>query len=94
MNELPLYDSLPFGGSTYDPALDGKRLTTQFQKVKAAMLSGRWFTLEELKEIAGGTDSSISARIRDLRKKPFGGYKVEAKRKGKGGTFQYRISYR
>ena len=83
---------LPFAGATYNRELDGKRLTTQFEKVKAAMLSGKWYTIRELQEIVGGSETGISARVRDLKKKHFGSYKVESERL-KGGVWRYRISF-
>lgn len=84
---------LVFDGSTYDAEHDLARLSTQFEKVRAAMLSGKWFTLGELQKICGGSESGISARVRDLKKKKFGSYPVERRRRGeaKRGLWEYRI---
>jgi len=84
--------ALHFDGESYDPEQDGKRLGTQLQRVKAAMMDGQWHTLNELMLRCGGHAGSISARIRDLRKKRYGGYTVERRRAFKGsGTWGYRV---
>jgi hypothetical protein len=51
--------------------LKGK-MRRQFQ----LMQSGDWFTLEQLREIIGGLDSTISANIRTYRKEPYGSHTV------------------
>lgn len=84
---------MTFGGTTYEPILDEARLTTQLQKVRAAMLGGSWFTLGELQKLCGGSEAGISARIRDLRRKEHGGYIIERERMDdpKRGIFHYRL---
>ena len=69
------------------------RLSTQLQRVFAAMSDGQWHTLDELVSKAGGTTASISARLRDFRKPKFGSHTVERQRKGdpKVGVYQYRL---
>ena len=54
------------------------------------MRGGHWWTLRQLVERCGGTEASISARLRDLRKLKHGGHTVERKRV-KDGLFVYRI---
>jgi hypothetical protein len=80
-----------FGGSTYNPALDHERLSTQLEKVKAAVTGGEWWTLSELSMLCDGSEASISARLRDLRKPQFGGYSIERYRVN-GGLFKYRMA--
>lgn len=82
---------MPFDGNTYDPSSDKKRLSTQFVRVRSAMLDGTWHTLAELRDKAGGTEAAVSARIRDLRKEKFGGHTVLRRRKGdaKQGLWEY-----
>jgi hypothetical protein len=82
-----------FSGSTYSPEHDQQRLTTQLQRVRAAMLNGQWFTLAELQRLCGGSEAGISARIRDLRK-PGQGFVIERRRRGdsKRGLHEYRLS--
>lgn len=76
-----------FDGKTYDPALDYERLNTLLERVFAAMLDGTWYTLPELQRLAGGTEASVSARVRDFRKMD---YDVESKRVD-GGLWRYRL---
>ncbi len=82
-----------FDGETYSPAYDLTRLTTQIGRVYDALRSGRWMTLSELREETGAPEASISARIRDLRKKRFGGLQVPRRRRGdpKRGVWEYRL---
>lgn len=81
-----------FDGRTYNPAVDQKRLSRQLDKVKFHLQStGQWHTLRELALLCGGSEASISARIRDLRKPRFGGYIIE-RRHVKDGVWQYRMS--
>jgi len=88
----------PFAGVTYDPALDHERLSRQLGRVYEALSAGLWMTLHEIYwecHRAGGRDSEagISARLRDLRKKAFGGYEIE-RRRAAGGLWQYRMTGR
>ncbi len=69
-----------FGGATYDPALDGERLEKQLGRVYDRLSNGQWWTLSELHNYAGGSEAAVSARIRDLRKPQFGGYRIERMR--------------
>jgi hypothetical protein len=84
-----------FDGVTYDPRLDHHRLTKQLDKVWYTMSDGEWRTLHEIALRTDAPESSVSARLRDLRKSKFGGYTVERKRwtqHGKGkGTWYYRV---
>jgi hypothetical protein len=79
-----------FGGDTYDPEQDKDRLLTQLGRVRDVMFDGRWHTLGELVERCGGSEASVSARIRDLRKRRFGAYVVESKRVS-NGLWAYRL---
>jgi len=83
-----------FDGETYDPALDEDRLTRLLGRVWALMIDGRWRTLAEIQRAAGGTEASVSARLRDLRKDRFGAYKVRRRRRGPGksGLWEYYLS--
>lgn len=67
---------MTFSGATYDPAQDKDRLEKQLGRVYACMIDGGWRTLPEIQRVAGGSEAAISARLRDLRKAEFGGYKV------------------
>jgi hypothetical protein len=73
------------------------RLSTQLGAVKQVMADGNYRTLEEIAGIVylltgkKATEASISARLRDLRKERFGGYKVDRMSVG-AGLFKYRVN--
>jgi biotin operon repressor len=79
-----------FDGSTFDPELDGPRLSSQLQRVKRLMQDGRWHSLRYIADVIGGSEAGVSARIRDLRKLKFGGYTVDRQRV-EGGLWVYRL---
>ena len=79
-----------FDGETFDPFRDGDRLTSQLNRVRDVLFDGNWHTLQELNERCGGTTASVSARVRDLRKKRFGEYNVE-RRCVRAGLWEYRL---
>ena len=88
---LPLFAD---GPPTATQKLDGARLRTLLERVKAHMLTGRWFTIGELASLVeGASETGISARIRDLRKPEFGGYDVQRRRRGdpKRGLWEYQL---
>jgi hypothetical protein len=84
-------DILPFDGTTFDPEIDGKRLTALSFKVFALMADGHWRTLEEIRTITGGSEASISARLRDYRKAAWGHRTVDRRRRAGGGLYEYRL---
>jgi len=86
-----LVEILRFDGDTYDPHLDAHRLKGQHAKVWRVMSDGHWRTLFELAHASGCPEASVSARLRDFRKPRFGGHTVERRRRGKGGTWEYRV---
>ena len=79
-----------FDGVTFDAPADSDRLTRQLDIVEGILLDHRWHTLADLAVRSGGSEASVSARIRDLRKERFGGYVVERQRI-RGGLWEYRI---
>ena len=81
-----------FDGQTYDRSEDQTRLNGQLREVYLLMSDGEWWTIRQLIERIGkGTETGISARIRDLRKQRFGGMSVESQRVG-SGLWQYRLA--
>lgn len=86
--DAPLFD-----GVTYSPVHDSVRLGTQLHRVRSLMLDGSWRTLGEIQREVGGSEASVSARLRDLRKERFGGWSVERRRRGEpsGGLWEYRV---
>lgn len=79
-----------FDGVTYDPDQDHKRLKGQLWRVFQLMSDGKWRTLAEIAIEAGGSEASVSARLRDLRKEQYGGREVLHERV-KGGLWRYRL---
>lgn len=80
-------------GETYDHARDGARLAGQHARVKALMRDGRWRTLAMIALETRDPEASVSARLRDLRKKRFGSHEVE-RRHVRDGLFEYRLVIR
>lgn len=57
------------------------------------MADGEWRSLAEIQDITGDPQSSISARLRDLKKEKFGRYKVDKRRRGAraSGVWESRV---
>lgn len=81
---------MPFGGETYEPAVDRERLFAQLQRVRDFMKDGQWRTLQEISDVTSDPPASVSARLRDLRKPRFGSRCVERRRRSRG-LFEYRL---
>lgn len=85
-------------GPAYDKALDGKRLSTQMERIRDLMLSAgeceTWLTLQQLEQMTSYPQASISAQLRHLRKEAFGSYVVKKQRVGKlkSGHWEYQLS--
>lgn len=79
-----------FDGTDYDPQRDWTRLTTQLGRVYSCMNDGRWRSLDDIARATGDPHASVSAQLRNLRKKRFGGHTVE-KKHIKAGHFLYRL---
>jgi hypothetical protein len=77
-------------GSTYSHEFDYERLNAQMRRVFDVVKDGEWVTLRELSEMTGSPEASVSARLRDFRKKQFGGFLVERNRVA-GGLYEYRL---
>lgn len=77
-----------FGGATYD-ARDKARLSTQLRKVLELMQDGRRRSLAEIKQFVGGSEAGVSARLRDLRKRQYGGHDVRHQRRYDGVWFYW-----
>jgi biotin operon repressor len=84
-------DNFHFGGETFDHKLDGDRLRSQLERVRRFTTghADYWYTLAEIAEELNYPEASISARLRDLRKR---GYPVERRRvTGQRGLWEYRV---
>lgn len=82
-----------FDGDTYKRSRDKDRLTHQLLAVKRLMADANWRSLSLISHITGHPESSVSARLRDLRKEKFGGYLVE-RRHVADGLWEYRVMQR
>lgn len=80
-------------GPGLEPA-DQERLGTLMDRVVSLMLDGEWRTLSEIASRAQGSEASVSARLRDMRKERFqdryGALTVE-KRRVSQGLYEYRV---
>ena len=89
-----LFDTAPpFQGATFDPAWDEPRLRRLLDRVRTLMADGRYRTLAEIVAVTGGTEASVSARLRDLRRGCHGGHVVDRRPRGerKRGLFEYAL---
>jgi len=66
-----LTEAPSFGGSTYDPELDGARLATALARVYGLMRDGRKRSLAMIAVMVGCSEAGASARLRDCRKPRF-----------------------
>ena len=89
MKQKELY----FDGSDYEPEHDRKRLTGQILRVYSALEKGNWLTLDELSNITGDPQASISAQLRHLRKERFGSYIINKRPRGirSHGLWEYKM---
>jgi len=90
--------ALRFDGQTFDPALDQQRLARLLGRVYTFMRDGEWRTLAEIACACGGTEASVSARLRDLRKGRYGAFDVQRRRASfrgvQSGLYEYRLDAR
>lgn len=82
-----------FSGPAYYAPLDRDRLAGQLERIRDLMLDGVWRTLSEIAVQTRDPESSVSAQLRHLRKKRFGSYVVDKRRRGepKRGLYEYRV---
>ena len=76
-----------FKGDSYQPNRDGPRLAAHLGAVAEFMESGNWHTLRAISIACGAPEASVSARLRDLRRK---GRTVERRYVAKG-LYEYRV---
>ncbi len=88
-----LFDRAHFNGDGYEPSRDDERLRGQIRRVYDLMVDGRWRTLDEIASRTGDPPASVSAQLRHLRKKRFGEFRVEKRRRGgeSSGLWEYRL---
>lgn len=80
-------------GQTFNPDLDAERLNTQGARVWQLMRDSNWRTLSEIQAECGGSEAGVSARLRDFRKREWGGNTVRRRRRGdsRNGLYEYRL---
>jgi len=86
-----LFDWKPnqkFSGSTYHPVKDEARLERQLDRVRTLMNDGQWRTLSEIKLEVPGSETALSARLRDLRNKEL---RTVQRERIAGGLYRYRM---
>ena len=83
---------IDFDGQTYNRERDNERLSSQLNRVRDFMLScNDWMTLRIISIYLEYPESSVSARLRDLRKEKFGGYNVQ-RRYVDNGLYEYKVT--
>ncbi len=92
MNQEKLFNQ-DFQGTTYIREFDHSRLKGQAINVFKLMKDNKWRTLREIHDVLNYPEASISATLRDFRKKHFGEHTVNRKRRGnpKQGLFEYQL---
>ncbi len=80
-----------FDGKTYNPTLDKNRLSSQLHDVFNLMRDGEWRSLREISEKLGAPETSVSARLRDIRKDRFAPSFTTESRRVKDGFWLYRV---
>lgn len=93
MTEPTLFPTAPrFDGAGYDPAIDHVRLTRQIKRIFDLMSDASWRTLQEIADITGDPAASVSAQLRHLRKKKFGSWVVNKRRRTPcSGLWEYQL---
>lgn len=83
-----------FEGADYETAADKIRLSKQIGRVFRCMEDGFWRTLEEIANVTGDHESSISAQLRNLRKPKFGSWTILRRPRGDRGhgLYEYRLA--
>lgn len=79
-----------FDGATYQQERDYIRLNGQLLAVFELMKDSKWRTLSDISGQIAGSEASLSARLRDLRKEKYGAHDVKRERI-EGGLFRYRL---
>lgn len=82
-------------GPAFERPIDRDRILKQHEVIRDWMLKRIWATLAEIESALGYPQASVSAQLRHLRKKQFGGYLVEKRRRIERGfitgTWEYRV---
>jgi len=79
-----------FNGADYQSPRDDARLTAQYARVFGLMQDRLWRSLREIAEVTGDPPASVSAQLRHMRKKRFGGHTVNRVHIG-NGLYLYQL---
>lgn len=79
-----------FNGSDYVPARDNARLSSQYIEIFDLMSDGVYRSLRDIETLTGHPPASISAQLRHMRKKRFGGHTVDKRYLG-SGLYEYQL---
>lgn len=89
-NEAFLDAKTPFDGPAYDHERDWERLNRQMKAIYSIMKDGQWRTLQDIEDLTGYPQASISAQLRAFRRPKFGGHTVE-REYVRNGLHKYRL---
>ena len=93
----PPTESPRFDGVTYRKQRDQVRLGTQLSIVLSCLIDGDPWAISDIRDVIENktgkpaSESGITARIRDLRKERFGGYRIDRIAPEHGGTWHYQM---
>ena len=79
-----------FAGAGYRTEADHERLELQHERIFKLMVDGWWRTLDEIHEVTGDPQASISAQLRHLTKQAYGGH-TKNRRERSPGLYEYQI---
>lgn len=88
MNEAKNPD---FDGDDYVSKRDKPRLTLQIHQVRMYMENAGWLSVQDIAAELNFPEPSVSAQIRNLRKKRFGSRIVERRYEG-NGLYEFRLT--
>lgn len=85
-------DDPHFHGPVYKKEIDQKRLTKQMLKIFAFMMDDEWHTLYEISINTEAPEASISAALRAMTRKEWGGHtKLRERVAEHRGLYRYKI---
>lgn len=89
-NETFFDAKTPFDGPAYDHERDWEHLNKQMRAIYSIMKGGEWHTLQDIEDLTGYPQASISAQLRAFRRPKFGGHTVE-RAYVRNGLHKYRL---
>ena len=79
-----------FDGDDYVSSRDKPRLTLQIHQVRMYMENNDWLSVKQISNYLNFPEPSVSAQIRNLRKKRFGNRVVERRYQG-NGLYEFKL---